>query len=108
LVGDLGLEEPLGAAGFGAAVGDAIVLAVEAQNEHGAAVHVATWLVGSDLGSDIAFGVDVADTFAEAAAAEFLGAAEEIDGVIGVVGGDAGFHRAEMFVTERENVRPHA
>jgi hypothetical protein len=104
----LGLEHALCAAGFGAAVGNAIVLAVEAQDEHGAAVHVATRLVGSDLGSDVAFGVDVADPFAEAAAAEFFGAAEEVDGVVGVVRGDAGFHGAEMFVTERENVRPHA
>ena len=104
----LGLEHALRAARLGAAVGDAIVLAIEAQDEHGTAVHVATRLVRSDLGSDVALRVDVADAFAEAASAKFFGAAKEVDGVVGVIGGDAGFHGSEMFVTERENVRPHA
>lgn len=76
-----------------------IALAVEAEDEHGAAVEVAAGLVGSDLRRLVAFGGDVSDTLAEAAATEFFGAAEEVDGVVGAVGGDAGFHRAEMLVT---------
>src|SRR5215470_5130046 len=103
----LGFQHALGAAGLGAGVGDAVVLAVEAEDEHGAAVHVAARLVGGDFGREVAFGVDVADAFAEAASAEFFSAAEEVDGVVSVVRGDAGFHGAEMFVTERKNVRPH-
>ena len=85
--------------GAGATVADAVVLAVEAQDEHGTAVHVAAGLVGGDLGRDIALGIHVAHALPETAAAEFLGAAEEIDGVVETVGSDAGFHGPEMLVT---------
>lgn len=104
----LGLKHALRAARLRAGVGYAVVLPVEAENEHGTAVHVAARLVGSDLGREIALGVDVSDALAETAAAELLGAAEEIDGVVETVGSDAGFHGPEMLVTEREDVRPHA
>jgi hypothetical protein len=101
-------ENALGAAGFGASVGDAVVGAIEADDEHRATVHIAAGLVGGDVGDVVAARGGVAYAFAEAAAAELVGAAEEVDGVVGAVGGDAGFHGAEMFVTEREDVRPHA
>ena len=102
-----GFEDALGAAGVGAGVGDAVVLAIERDDEHGASVEVAAGLVGHNVRGAVATGHGVADTFAEAASAEFLGAAEEIDGEVGTVGRDAGFHGAEMFVTEGEQVRPH-
>ena len=104
----LRFQDALRAARLRAGVGDAVVLAVETEDEHGTAVHVATRLVGSDLGREIALGVDVSDPLAEAAAAELFGAAEEIDGVVETVGSDAGFHGPEMLVTKREDVRPHA
>ena len=81
--------------------------AVEAHDEHRAPVHVTTGLVGSDVGGDVAARGGVADAFAEAAAAELVGAAEKVDGVVGAVGGDAGFHGAEMLVTKGEEIRPH-
>lgn len=95
----LGLQHALRAARFGAGVGDSVVLAIEAEDEHGAAVHVATGLAGGDFGRGVTFRVDVAHPLAKAAAAEFVGAAEEIDGVVRTVGGEASFHGAEMFVT---------
>jgi hypothetical protein len=103
-----GLQDALGAAGLGAGIGNAVVLAVEADDKHRAAVHVAARLVGRDIGDVIAARSRVADALAEAAAAEFVGTAEEVDGVVGIVGGDTGFHSAEMLVTEGKDVRPHA
>ena len=95
----LGLQDALRAAWLRARVGDAVVLTVEAEDEHGPAVHVAAGLVASNFGRDIAFWIHVAHSLAETAAAELLGAAEEIDGVVETVWSDAGFHRAEMLVT---------
>ena len=101
-------EHTLNTAGFGTGVGDAILLAVEAGDEHGTAVHVAARLVGADLGRQVALRIYVAHALAETAAAEFFGAAEKVDRIVGTVGGDAGLHGAEMLVTERKDVRPHA
>jgi len=84
-----------------------VALAVQAQDEHGTAVQVAAGLVGSDFGWSIALGRDIADALAEAAAAEFFGTAEKVDGVIGAVRREAGFHSAEMLVTKGKDVRPH-
>ena len=100
-------HDALHASGLGAAVGNAIVLAVKAEDEHGAAVHVAAWLVGSDFRRNVALGIDVTDALTEAASTELFGAAEKVDRVVGVVRGDAGFHGAEMLVTEWKDVRPH-
>jgi len=104
----LRFEDALDASGFGAGVGDAVLLAVEADDEHGAAVHVAARLVGAHFGRQVALGIDIADALAETASAEFFGTAEEVDRIIGTVGGDAGLHGAEMLVTKRKDVRPHA
>ena len=84
-----------------------VALAVEAEDEHRSAVQIATRLIGSDLRRSIALGRHIADALAEAAAAEFFGAAEEVDGVVGTIGREAGFHSAEMLVTKGEDVRPH-
>src|SRR6266436_634811 len=65
-----GTHNPLEASRFGAGVGDAVMLAVQAQDEHGAAVHVAPGLIRLKLGSIVAFGGGIADAFPEAAAAE--------------------------------------
>jgi hypothetical protein len=98
-IGALGFQHSLGTTRLGAGVGDAVVLAIEAEDEHGAAVHVATGLAGADFRRGVTFRVDIAHSLAKAAAAEFVGAAEEIDGVVRTVGGEASFHGAEMFVT---------
>ena len=87
------------ASGFGARVGHAVLLAVEADDKHRPPVHVAARLIRSNLGDIVALGIDVADALAEAAAAEFFGAAKIVDRIIPTVRGDAGFHGAEMFVT---------
>lgn len=102
-----GFQHALHASGLGAAVCDAIVLAVKAEDEHGAPVHVAAWLVGSDFGRNVALGIDVTDALTEAASTKLFGAAEKVDRVVGIVRGDAGFHGAEMLVTEWKDVRPH-
>jgi hypothetical protein len=93
--------------GFRASVADDIALAIEADDEHGASVHIAPRLVGSEDRGVIALGGDVADAFAEAASAELVGAAEVIDRVIGVEGSNAGFHGAEMLVAEGKKVSAH-
>jgi len=85
-----------------------VALAVERDDEHGPAVHLAAWLGRADLRRVVAFGSCVADTLAEAAAAEFFSAAEEVDGIIRAVRGEDEFHGAVMAVAEREDVHPHA
>jgi hypothetical protein len=40
--------------------------------------------------------------------AEFVGATEEFDGVVGAVRGQSGFHCAVVLVAKGQNVRPHA
>ena len=92
---------------LGAGVADKVALAVEADDEHGTSVDVATRLAGGGNGRGIVFRGDVADAFAEAASAEFFCAAEVIDGVVGTEGSQAELHGAEMLVTEREKVSTH-
>lgn len=104
----LGADDAEGAVGFGAGVGHVVALAVEGRDEHGAAMHLATRLLGADLRDVVAFGRSVTDSFAKAAAAEFFGATEEINGIVGAVGGEDQFHGAVMAVTEGEDVHPHA
>ena len=86
------------AVGFGTGVVDDVVLPVEAGDEHGASVFFATRLVGRNGGRHASFGGGVAQAFAEAAAAELIGAAEEFDGVVRAEGSDARLHRAVMLV----------
>jgi hypothetical protein len=87
---------------------DAIVLAVEADDEHRAGVAIALGLTGSEYRSQVTLGSNVSDALAEAAVAKLLGTAEEIDAPVGTVGGNQRFHGAVVLVAEREDVRPHA
>jgi hypothetical protein len=70
-------------------------------------MHIATGLVRGLLGGIGPAGRDVANAFAKATSAEFLGTTKKIDGVIRTVRSNTRFHGAEMFVTEGEYVRPH-
>ena len=84
------------------------MLAVEADDEHGASVAVADWLVGSQDGRVFALGRGVAGALAETAMAELVGAAEELDGTVGAVGSQDELHGAVMLIAKRQDVRPHA
>jgi len=92
---------------LGAGVADKVALAVEADDEHGTSVAVAFGLVGGEFGRLAVAGRDLAYAFAEAAVAELVGAPEVVDRVVGIVGGDHGFHGAVMAVAEGQDVRPH-
>src|SRR5271155_4949636 len=96
------------AIGFGAGVGYMVALAIEADDEHGASVAVADWLVGSQDGRVFALGRGVAGALAETAMAELVGAAEELDGTVGAVGSQDELHGAVMLIAKRQDVRPHA
>jgi hypothetical protein len=104
----LGADYTFGAVGLGAGVGDVIALAVEADDEHGAAVSVAGGLSGSKLRGFVAARRDVADALTEAAMAEFVGAVKIIDAIVGIVGSNQGFHGSVVTVAEGQDVRPHA
>ena len=83
-------QDALRTAGFGTGVGDPVALA---------AMHVAAGLVGGNVRSIVPLRGYIPDTFPETAAAKLIGAAEEVYGIVGAVGRDAGFHGAEMLVT---------
>ena len=85
---------------FGTGVADGVPLAIEASDEQWASVHLAAGLIGRNDRRLISFRSGVSYPFSEAAAAEFLGAAEEVDGVIGVKGSDAGLHGAIVLLAE--------
>jgi hypothetical protein len=93
---------------FRAGEGYVIALAVEADDEHGTPMAVATGLVGSKNRCIPALRCGVADALAEAAVAKFVGATKEFDGVVGVVGSERGLHGAVMLIAKREDVRPHS
>lgn len=84
-----------------------IALTIDADDEHGTTVTVASRLVGSENGRSSALRRGVADALAEAAMAELVGAAEEFDGEIGAVGGESRLHGAVMLVAKGKNVGPH-
>jgi hypothetical protein len=89
-------------------IGDAVALTVEADDEHGASVAVAGGLTGREDRRFAAPGGHVANALSEATMAEFVGAAEEINGVFGAVGRESQFHGAVVLVAEGQDVRPHA
>jgi hypothetical protein len=101
-------HNPLAAISFGAGVGYMVALAVEADDEHGTSMAVAERLVGSEYGRFSALRRGVSETFAEAAVAEFVGAAKELNRLVGAVGGQRGLHGAVMLIAKGQNVRPHA
>jgi len=100
-------EHTLRAAGLRACVGHAIVLSVKADDEHWPAMHIAARLIRGQIRCIGAPGRDIADSLAEATPAKLVSTAEEVDGIVGTVRSDAGFHGSKMFVTEGEDVRPH-
>jgi len=104
----LGADDAFWAIRFRAGISDAVALTIEADDEHGASVPVTTGLSGREDGWFAAFGCDVADALPEAAVAESVGAAEEVDGVVSVVGSQSKLHGAVMLVAEGQDVRPHA
>jgi hypothetical protein len=84
-----------------------IALAIDANDEHGAAVTVAFGLVAGENGRGSALRRRVPDALAEAAVAELVSATEEFDGKIGAVRGDSGFHGAVMLVAKGKDIGPH-
>ena len=84
-----------------------IALAIDADDEHGASVALAHGLAGSESGRGSAVRGAVTDALSEAAMAELVGAAEEFDGIFGVVGCESGFHGAVMLVAKWQEVGPH-
>ncbi len=103
-----GAHDSFRAVRFWAGVGDVIALAIEADDEHGASVALAHGLVGGEFGRLTMVWCDISDALAEAAMAELVGTAEEIDGIFEVVGSHHGLHGAVMAIAEGQDVRPHA
>lgn len=85
-----------------------IVLAVEADDEHGPSMAIALGLVGRDGRRVFPFGRDVASPLAKAAMTELVGAAKELNGKVGGVGSYYGLHGAVVLVAKGQDVRPHA
>jgi aspartokinase len=77
-----------------------IMLAVKADDEHRPSVALTTGLVGSKHGRVSALGRGVSDALAETAVAEFVSAAKEFDGVVGVVRSDHRLHGAKVLVAK--------
>ena len=84
-----------------------VALAVETDDEHGAPVALADGLVRGEDGRISALRCGVADALAEAAMAELVGAAEELDGEIGAVGSQSRLHGAVMLVAKGKEIGPH-
>lgn len=89
-------------------IGNTIVLAVEADDEHRPPVAVAAGLIVSEDRRRVALRSDVSDALAKAAMAKLIGAAKKIDGVIGVERSETRLHGAVVLVAEGQDVRPHA
>ena len=85
-----------------------IALAIEADDEHGASMAIATGLVRSKDRFISSFRRDISDTFSKTAVAEFISTAKELDRIVGIVGSECGLHGAMVLITKRKNVRPHA
>jgi len=96
-----------GAVGLRAGVTDEIALPVQAGNEHGTVMVVATRLVGRNLRRLSPLRSYVSQTFAETAPAKFGRTAEELDRIIRAEGRRGHLHRPVMLVTQRQYVRPH-
>jgi len=77
-----------------------IVLPVKADDEHRPSVALATGLVGREDGRVSALGRGVADALAKTPVTEFVSAAKEFDGIVGVVRSDHGLHGAEVLVAK--------
>jgi hypothetical protein len=69
---------------------------------------VADRLIGSENGNVFALGGGVTDALAKTSMAEFVSAAEKLDGAVGAVGSQDELHGAEVLITKWQDVRPHA
>jgi len=85
-----------------------IVLAIEADDEHGSSVAFADGLVGGEDGRVSALGRGIADAFAETAVTELVCAAKKFDGIVGVIRSYYWLHGAVVLVAKGQKVRPHA
>jgi len=106
--GNSGAHESLRTFGFGTCVADAVVLAVEADDEHRPPMAVALRLPGGQDGSEVALRRYISDAFTEAAVAELLGTTEKVDGTVGAVGRKQRLHSPEMLIAQGQDVRPHS
>ena len=104
----LPLERRFAATLFWTHISQQIPLPVEAGDEHGAAMFVATRLVVRDKRSLITLGRGVSQRFAEATLAELFGATEELDRIIHIERCKQEFHGAVVLVAQRQDVDPHA
>jgi hypothetical protein len=100
-------HDALGAVRLRASEGDVIVLAIKADDEHGARVAIAFRLVRGQNGCQIALRGDVSDPLTETTKTEFLSAAEEVNRAVCVVRGEDRLHRAVVLIAEGKKVRPH-
>jgi len=69
---------------------------------------IADRLVGSERRRIPALRCGIAETFAETAMAECVGAAKEFNRVVSAVRSESRLHRAVMLVAKWQDVRPHS
>ena len=84
-----------------ACVSDHVALPVESRNEHGTVVLIATWLVRREQRRLIPSRRYISQPFTEAAVAEFVGTAEELNGIIGTERSNARLHGPIVFIAKR-------
>jgi hypothetical protein len=85
-----------------------VSLAIETDDEHGASMTLTNGLTRGEFRWLVMTWGYIANTLAEAAMAELVGATEKINGIIGIVRRDHGLHGAVMAIAEGQDVRPHA
>jgi hypothetical protein len=90
-----------------ACVSDHVALPVESRNEHGTVVLIAAWLVRREQRRLTTLRSHISQPFTEATVTEFVGTAEELNGIIGTERSNARLHGPIVFITKRQNVRPH-
>ena len=90
-----------------ARVSDHVALPVESRNEHGTIVLITTWLVGREQRRFTTLRCHISQPFTEATVTEFIGTAEELNGIIGTERSNARLHGPIVLIAKRENVRPH-
>ena|ERR1051326_8526157 len=93
--------------GFRARVANQVSLAVEARDKHRAAVLLALGLIAGNNWRLASGRSDVSDTLAETAPAEFFGATEKLNRVVGVEGRKQEFHGSEVLVAEWKEIGSH-
>ena len=84
-----------------------ITLAVEAGNEHGAPVQIATGLAVQNRWRRALYRRAVTQALAKTAVAELISTDEEFDGIVGAEGRHAEFHGPEVFIAKRKDIGTH-